>query len=276
MRLPSALANGRSRARAPVATMMCLAASSVVLPSAPATLQLAFPGQLALAHHDRDLVLLHQVRDALVELLGDRAAARDDLGDVERGLLVAEAVGVGVLHVVEHLGRAQQRLGRDAAPVEADAAEQLALDDRGLEAELRRADRGDIAAGPGAEDDEVVGVRHWTLRLAPLPLRERGWGEGANAKAERISSPTPSSFSNMSLFQNRRMRKPCAFEIGVASCVARAFGMLAAINFDDQPARKADEIHNVKIQRNLLFELVTREAMRRSAIARACARASVG
>ena len=65
-----------------------------------------------------------------------------------------------MLHVVEHFGRAQQRLGRDAAPVEADAAEQLALDDRGLEAELRRADRGDIAAGPGAEDDEVVSVSH--------------------------------------------------------------------------------------------------------------------
>ena len=59
--------------------------------------ELAFAGQLPLAHHHRDLVLLHQVRDALVELLGDRAAARDDLGDVERRLLVAEAVGVGVL-----------------------------------------------------------------------------------------------------------------------------------------------------------------------------------
>ena len=33
MRSPSVLANGRSRARAPVATMMCLAASSVILPS---------------------------------------------------------------------------------------------------------------------------------------------------------------------------------------------------------------------------------------------------
>jgi hypothetical protein len=41
-----------------------------------------------------------------------------------------------VLHGVENLGRAQQRLGRDAAPVEADAAEMLALDDCRLEAEL--------------------------------------------------------------------------------------------------------------------------------------------
>ena len=105
------------------------------------------------------------MRDALIELLGDGAAARDDLGDVERRLLVAEAVSVGVLHVVEHFGRAQQRLGRDAAPVEADSAEQFALDDRGLQPELRGADRRDIAAGARAEDDEVVSVSHW------FPLR---------------------------------------------------------------------------------------------------------
>ena len=43
MRLPSDWANGSSRARAPVATMMCLAASSVALPSAPATDSLPLP-----------------------------------------------------------------------------------------------------------------------------------------------------------------------------------------------------------------------------------------
>ncbi len=36
-------------------------------------------------------------------------------------------------------------------------AEMLALDDRRLEAELRGADSGDIAAGAGADDDDVVG-----------------------------------------------------------------------------------------------------------------------
>ena len=44
---------------------------------------------------------------------------------------------------------------------EADAAEIVALDDRGLEAELRRADRGDIAARARADDDDVeTGVGH--------------------------------------------------------------------------------------------------------------------
>src|SRR3954471_17863180 len=62
-----------------------------------------------------------------------------------------------MLHVVIDFRRAQQRLGRNAAPVQADAAEIGFFDDRGLEAELRGADRGDVAAGAGADDDNVEG-----------------------------------------------------------------------------------------------------------------------
>jgi hypothetical protein len=36
-----------------------------------------------------------------------------------------------------------------------------------------------------------------------------------------------------------------------------ALGVLTAINFDDEPLRKADEVHNVVVQRDLLFELIT-------------------
>ena len=52
-------------------------------------------------------------------------------------------------------GAAQQRLGRDAAPVEADAAEILALHHAGLHAQLGGPDRGDIATGTAAEDDDI-------------------------------------------------------------------------------------------------------------------------
>ena len=48
--------------------------------------QLAFAGELAVAHVHRNLVLLHQPGDAAVELAGDAAAALDDLGKVEAGL----------------------------------------------------------------------------------------------------------------------------------------------------------------------------------------------
>ena len=47
---------------------------------------------------------------------------------------------------VPYLRRTQQGFGRNTAPVEADPAERLALDDHGVHAELRGADRGGVAA----------------------------------------------------------------------------------------------------------------------------------
>src|SRR5271163_808907 len=41
----------------------------------------------------------------------------------------------------------QQRLGRDAAPIEADAAQPVSLDDRRLESQLRGANGADVAGG---------------------------------------------------------------------------------------------------------------------------------
>jgi len=83
------------------------------------------------------------------------AAALDDLGEVEGDLLDREAELVGPVHQVVELGGAQQRLGRNAAPVETDAAEVLALDQSDLAAELGGADRRDVAARPAADDDDI-------------------------------------------------------------------------------------------------------------------------
>ena len=71
-----------------------------------------------------------------------------------------------VMRFLEQLGRVEQRLGRDAADVEAGAAQRLAaLGAGGLEAELRGTDRGDIAAGAGADhqDVEIVILSHSIL-----------------------------------------------------------------------------------------------------------------
>jgi hypothetical protein len=46
---------------------------------------------------------------------------------------------------VKNFGRTQERLGRDATPVQANSSEVVAFDDGRLEAELRRANGGDIA-----------------------------------------------------------------------------------------------------------------------------------
>ena len=73
-----------------------------------------------------------------------------------------------VRRVVEFLRGLQQRLGRDAADIQAGAAERGALLHAGdLHAELRRADGAHIAAGSGADDDDVEGIR--PFRCTPSP-----------------------------------------------------------------------------------------------------------
>ena len=67
--------------------------------------------------------------------------------------------------LVVELGGMQQRLGGDAADVEAGAAEGGALLDHGhLQAELRRPDGAHIAAGAGADDDQIERPRLFSVQ----------------------------------------------------------------------------------------------------------------
>ncbi len=57
---------------------------------------------------------------------------------------------------LEVLGAGEERLGWDAAHVDARAAQGLVhLDANGGKAELRGANRGNVAPGPAADDDDV-------------------------------------------------------------------------------------------------------------------------
>ena len=108
-----------------------------------------------------DLVLLEQELDAFGQARDDLVLARVDARHVDATAWPAspnvDAPLVGVLRDLERVRVLEQRLGRNAAPVQAGAAERgLPLDDGGLQAELRGADRGDVPAGSGADDDEVV------------------------------------------------------------------------------------------------------------------------
>ena len=96
--------------------------------------------QLAEALHHLDLVFLHQVGDAAGELAHDFALALHHRAEIDLDVAGDDAVrGEAFLGEMEMLGRGQQRLARNAADVEARAAERLVLlDDGGLEAELRR------------------------------------------------------------------------------------------------------------------------------------------
>jgi hypothetical protein len=60
---------------------------------------------------------------------------------------------------VGQLGRVQQRLGGDAAAVQAGAADLVLLDEGDLEAEPGAAQRRRVPSGAGTQDHQVVGVR---------------------------------------------------------------------------------------------------------------------
>src|SRR4029450_12640628 len=154
-----------------------------------------------LAPDHGDVVLPHQKADAVVEPLRYRARALDHGGGIVSHLLGRETVVVGMLHVMKDLGRAQQRLGGDATPVEADASEIIALDDRGRKTELRRADRGDVAAGPRANDDDIEGgISHAAFSCKGRRSCRRFWvylTYGVSwAELEQVRVPSPSTSSS--------------------------------------------------------------------------------
>ena len=124
---------------------------------------LALGGDAALALEPVDLVLLEQELDAGGVVFDDLVLVghhgrQVQLDRAELDAMTREAV----LGFLELLGTGQQRLGRDAADIEAGAAQRLALFDAGrLQAELCCADGGNVTAGSTADDDNVVGfLRH--------------------------------------------------------------------------------------------------------------------
>src|SRR5216117_1658794 len=102
----------------------------------------------------RDLVLLEEVDNTVVARLDHLVLALEHLGEVELEALHAHAVlGEMMSRLLEILRRLQQRLGGNATDVGAGAAERglpvgsfPVVDAGGQKAELRGADRGDVAA----------------------------------------------------------------------------------------------------------------------------------
>ncbi len=117
-----------------------------------------------------DLVLLHQEVDALDDAGAHLARPRVGGAEGHRGVALDAVLVLLVRQHVRELGVPEQRLGRDAADVEADAAPVLVLDDRHGLAELGRADRRDVATGAGSEHQHVE-VSHAAHPIARLPAR---------------------------------------------------------------------------------------------------------
>ena len=110
-----------------------------------------------------DPVLLQQKRNALGQPVDDVVLARQHDTEVEPHIVGHHAMGaepVTRLGIIR--GRLQQRLGRDAADIQAGAAEGCAPVHAGdRHAELGGADGADIPGRTAADDDEIVGrIRH--------------------------------------------------------------------------------------------------------------------
>ena len=115
-------------------------------------------GQLAVAFHGLDLVLLHQELEALGVLGDDFLLALLNRGPVQLARVHAfDAEFLGLFQVIPEFGVEQQRLGRDAAHVQAGAAEEsVFFDESGLQAVLAGANRGSVSGRSAADDGYVV------------------------------------------------------------------------------------------------------------------------
>ena len=114
--------------------------------------------EAALAGDDGDAAGLDEALEALVLLRDDALAVGADAGRVDALECGADADGRRIAGDLGDLGRVQQRLGRDAAAVQARAAHLVLLDEGDRLAELRRSQRRGVAAAAAAEDDEVERV----------------------------------------------------------------------------------------------------------------------
>ena len=108
-----------------------------------------------------------------------RSASRSIVGAAKERPCAAHLLGLG-----DDLRRVQQRLGRDAADVEADPAQRAAgVDHHDLLAQVRRPERGGVAARPGTQH------QHLGVHVALRPVHGAGAPAGARAVAWCVGGP---------------------------------------------------------------------------------------
>ena len=113
--------------------------------------------------------------------------------EVDRRRAEVDAVRAHLLRLGDHPRGVQQRLGRDAADVQADAAQALvALDEDRAQAEVGGAERGGVAADAPADDDHVGVVGGLGGRPASGARPPAGGGSAPDGSRSRTSSTSPS------------------------------------------------------------------------------------
>ena len=148
--------NGSVTGSEPAAMIACSKLTSVVPPSASSTSTWYGRDEPAEARDDGDLALPGQAGEAAGEPLDHAVLPAAQLVEVDSRGAEHDAVLAHLLGFGDDLGGVQQRLGRDAADIEADAAERRpAIDQHDLLAEIGGAEGGGVAARPGAEHQHL-------------------------------------------------------------------------------------------------------------------------
>jgi hypothetical protein len=134
----------------------------------------AASGDIGFGLDDLDLAGLHRGLDAADEFADHLVLALDYLAVVEGGAVHADSVFVAVEGIVVHFGAVEQRLGRDAAFIEADASQFFPLEEDDAEAQGAGAFRRDISSGTSADDCKIVHILVWFIRIR-LPGFRSPW-----------------------------------------------------------------------------------------------------
>ena len=175
-------------------------------------------GELAGAAHDLDLALLGQRLQAAGEPADDAVLELADLVDVDLRRLEGDAGLAELGGLGHHLGDVQQRLGRDAADVQADAAELLAAVDQGdAQPEIGGAEGGRVAARAAAEHGDLdldVGVRG-RPPAAPRPRPSAPPTSSAGASVAGLASSGASAPSSESSTEPSATLSPTATVMSV-------------------------------------------------------------
>src|SRR5262249_51961263 len=140
-------------------------------------------GELRLALHDLHFSLLREPRESLRELADDSGLPAAERLEAYLRLPELDPGVSDFLRFGEHPRDVKQRLGRDAAVVEAYAAQRrIALDQHDLLAEVGGAERRGIAAGTGTEHQHFgvyVALRARVRRRRLLRRAARGRRTGS-------------------------------------------------------------------------------------------------
>ena len=144
--------NGSLMASEPAAMMHCSKRIFWLLPSAPVTSMTCGLANLPTPVTTSTLRCFASTDRPPTSFLTTLFFQLEQLGQVDFRLPVFDTVMAHLTDFVDDLGGVQQRLGWNAADVQANAAQHgPAFDQRDLESEIGSAERGGVATGPGAE-----------------------------------------------------------------------------------------------------------------------------